>query len=802
MGKNLLIVESPTKAKTIKKYLGPDFEIMASVGHLKDLPVNKLGVDLDRDFQPEYATVKGKAKILKALKEAGKKAQAIYLAPDPDREGEAIAWHIADELKNGERKIFRVLFNELTPKAIREAVSEPQSLNQEKFESQQARRILDRLVGYQISPLLWSRVRRGLSAGRVQSVALKMICDREREIYAFEPEEYWSLTAHLEAQEPPPFKARFLRYEGKKHDLKTEEQTLKIISEVEGVPFRVSAVSKRKTKKNPLPPFITSLLQQEGYKKLGFPAKKTMFIAQNLYEGVELGPKGQVGLITYMRTDSFRLSNDAVAEARDYIGRTFGSDYLPSKPNRFKSPRGAQEAHEAIRPTSTDLNPETVSTYLTKDQLSLYSLIWKRFVASQMSPAMVEQTQADIEAGKATFRASGSVVTFKGFTALYDEGPTNGESEKDHETHLPPLKQGQDLTLLKLDPSQHFTQPPPRFTEATLIKALEENGIGRPSTYAAILSNINEKEYVSLEKRRFKPTELGFLITDLLVKNFPEILDTKFTAQMEENLDKIERGEVKWTNLLKRFYGSFQKDLERAGREMKGEVPVDLACPKCGRPMAIKSGKNGLFLACTGYPECKNTANFTRGEKGNILVEKVPEIEQTEATCDICGRPMVVKKGKFGPFLACSGYPECKYTRALQPEGGQNTEGKDAGVACKACGGRMLLKLNRSGQRFLACENYPRCTQTESFSTRVPCPSEGCHGTLVERVSKRGRKFYACNQYPKCRFMTWDEPFDAACPQCGTPVLTVKRPKGGDPVLVCRKKGCGFTKPLASASDQ
>ncbi|MEE9611929.1 MAG: type I DNA topoisomerase, partial [Desulfatiglandales bacterium] len=514
MTKNLLIVESPAKARTIKKYLGRDFQIMASVGHIKDLPNSRLGVDIENKFQPEYVTIKGKGKILKGLKKAGDNAEAVYLAPDPDREGEAIAWHIAQELKIDKKKVFRVLFNELTDKAIKEALFSPQNLNQDKFESQQARRILDRLVGYQISPLLWSRVRRGLSAGRVQSVALRMICERETEIHAFKPQEYWSLTAHLQADEPPPFKAKLFKYDDQKIDLKTEEQTQAIISELANKTFRVEGVSRRKKKKNPPPPFSTSLLQQEAYKKLNFAAKRTMGIAQSLYEGVELGEKGQVGLITYMRTDSFRISSEALSEARGFINKRFGPEYLPEKPNAFRSRKGAQEAHEAIRPTSVGLHPDDLKAYLTKDQLKLYTLIWKRFLACQMNPAIMEQTQADIVAGNALFRASGSVVVFKGFTTLYEEGRNEVDSNGNKEGVLPPLNKGKTLKLTELVPAQHFTQPPPRFTEASLIKALEENGIGRPSTYATILGNIHEREYVVNEKGRFRPTELGFLVTE------------------------------------------------------------------------------------------------------------------------------------------------------------------------------------------------------------------------------------------------------------------------------------------------
>ena len=802
MAKNLLIVESPTKVRTLKKYLPKDFDVMASVGHVKDLPVNKLGVDIQAGFKPEYVVIKGKGKVLKALKEAGKKADVIYLGPDPDREGEAIAWHIAEELNGKKKKIFRVLFNELTPKAIQDAIASPQGLNKEKFESQQARRILDRLVGYQISPLLWTKVKRGLSAGRVQSVALKMICDREREIFSFVPEEYWSVTAHLEAEQPPPFKARLFRWKGKKVELGNEEEVKAILRALEGKEFRVLKVTKKKKKKNPPPPFITSQLQQEAYKRLGFSAKKTMSIAQNLYEGVELGPRGQVGLITYMRTDSFRIAEDAIFAVREYIKGAYGNEFVPEKPNLFRSPKGAQEAHEAIRPTAIELSPDEVASFLNKDQLALYSLIWRRFVACQMAPAEYHQTQVDIEAGEAIFRASGSIMTFKGFTIVYVEEDNSTATGKQEEGMLPPLKKNQVLKLEKLEPAQHFTQPPPRFTEATLIKALEENGIGRPSTYATIISNINQRDYVKQEKGRFRPTELGFLVTDLLVKNFPQIMDIHFTAQMEQDLDKIERGQVKWIKVLKKFYETFEQSVEKAKKEMKAELPAGLDCPVCGRPMVIKSGKNGLFLACSSYPECTHTSNFERDEKGRIITEKEPEISEVEERCEKCGRPMVVKRGRFGPFLACSGYPECKNTKSLNGTAGiDNGEPPPGQSICKVCGGKMVVKVSRKGQRFLACENYPKCTNTESLSTGVPCPQEGCSGTLVERASKKGKRFYACDQYPNCRFVIWDEPSNETCPVCGTKVMVIKRDKEGNVRLACRNKECGFTRPLDSSSD-
>jgi len=798
MAKNLLIVESPTKARTVKKYLGPDFEIKASVGHVKDLPKTRLGVDIENNFKPEYVTIKGKGKVLQELRRAGKKADVIYLGPDPDREGEAIAWHIAEELNPGDKKIYRVLFHELTPKGIKEAMSSPQALDRRRYESQQARRILDRLVGYQISPLLWNKVRRGLSAGRVQSVALKMICDREKEIYAFEPKEYWSVTAHLKADEPPVFKAKLWRYDGRKVELGNQSQTESLCQEVKEETFRVTKITKRKKKRNPPPPFITSLLQQEAYKRLGFSAKRTMAIAQGLYEGVELGPKGHVGLITYMRTDSFRLSDDAIREAREYLAARFGKEYLPQIPNRYKSPKGAQEAHEAIRPTSVALSPDEIGQYLTKDQLALYTLIWKRFLASQMAPLIYEQTVAEIQASRALFRASGSIILFKGFSVIYgQEEGTEGEGDKKEEAILPPLRKNQALTLLNLEPTQHFTQPPPRYTEATLIKALEENGIGRPSTYATILSNITERDYVKVEKGRFRPTELGFLVGGLLEKSFPEIMDVKFTAQMETELDKVEKGQVNWTKVLEKFYSSFQQALAKAEQEMRGEVPTEVKCVKCGRHMVIRSGRNGLFLACSGYPDCSHTANFVRDDKGRVVIE--PGVTETDETCELCGKKMVIRNGKFGRFIACSGYPECKNTRGIDEVG--NGE-KGINIKCRECGSPMVVKRNKAGQQFLACSDYPTCRHTEPMTTGVRCPEEGCEGTLVERKSKKGRSFYACNRYPSCRFLMWEEPYEESCPVCGTRVLRIKRTPNGTVQLLCRNKRCNFSRPLGQSGDK
>ena len=708
MAKSLVIVESPAKAKTINKFLGKDFTVLASVGHIRDLPKSKLGVEIENDFMPTYEVIKGKASIIKELKKAGKAADKIYLAPDPDREGEAIAWHIAQEIDKKQEKTLRVLFNEITEKAVREAIAHPTSLDQHKFEAQQARRVLDRLVGYQVSPILWDKVRRGLSAGRVQSVAVRLICDREREVLAFVPREYWSVTAEL-AEKPgqTPFLAKLVKKDGKKIELDTGEQATAILKEIEGAAYTVSSVQTKEVKRNPTAPFTTSKLQQEASRKLGFTAKKTMMLAQQLYEGVEIGSEGPVGLISYMRTDSTRISTEAIAAARSYIGAKYGAGYLPEKPNIYKSKKKSQDAHEAIRPTYFQHDPDSVKKYLSKDQLRLYSLIWNRFIACQMNPALIDQTRVQIEAGACSFSASGSTVKFPGFMAVYVEGK---DVEDEKEETLPSLKEGVTLSLLSLVPAQHFTQPPPRFTEATLVKELEENGIGRPSTYAAIISTIQDREYVVKDGRQLKPTELGFLVTDLLIESFPEILNVEFTAHMEEELDMIEEGTTPWRKTMKEFYGPFSASLEKAKKDMKNvkteEVPTDIACEKCGKTMVIKWGRKGKFLACSGYPDCKNTKDFKTEEDGKIVV--VEREEQTVDTpCPKCGKPMLLKSGRFGRFLACSDYPECKTTLPV--------------------------------------------------STGIPCPNDD-EGMLVERRTKRGRVFFSCSKYPKCDYATWQLP--------------------------------------------
>ena len=762
--KNLVIVESPAKAKTLEKYLGRDFQVKASIGHVVDLPKSKLGVDVKKNFAPDFTVILSKKKVIDELKKAAKGKQNIYLASDPDREGEAIAWHIADQVVKNHKRVYRVMINEITKKAVPEAIANPQALDRNKFDAHVARRVLDRLVGYKISPILWTKVRRGLSAGRVQSVAVRLVCEREKEVRAFEPVEYWSLTALLEGHLPPSFKAKLAQWQGQKVDnkkfrLENENSVQEILKSLENAPWVIGEVEKKERRRFPTPPFVTSKLQQEASRKLGFQPKRTMQLAQQLYEGVELGSEGSVGLITYMRTDSTRVSNDALTAVRGHIQTQYGKNYLPDRPNTFRSKKGAQDAHEAIRPTSLDYSPERVRRYLRRDVFQLYSLIWDRFVASQMVPAVYDQTAFEIPVKEALFRATGQQVKFDGFMKLYTEGrderaaQANGEDEDDDDAQdldgvLPNLQKGDILKLLSMEPRQHFTQPPPRFTQASLIKELDENGIGRPSTYAAIISNILDREYVSQnESRQLVPTDLGFLVTDLLVESFPDILNVEFTAGMENDLDKIEDGKEKWTKTMKRFYTPFERDLKKAAKEMRDvkrqEVPTDIDCEKCGAKMVIKWGRNGEFLACPQYPECKSTKNFKRGNEGEVEIAVEEEVDEA---CEKCGRPMLLRFGKFGKFLGCSGYPECKNIQPLQKP-------VDLGIKC------------------------PECKE----------------GNIKERKSRWGKMFYGCDKYPECKFASWDKPLPTPCPDCDSPILVEKILKRTGRTHRCYKKECGYS---------
>lgn len=769
MAKNLVIVESPTKAKTLQKYLGSDYQVKSSVGHIKDLPKRRLGVDVEHDFRPEYEVIHGKRKIITELRNAAKGKEQIFLAPDPDREGEAIAWHIAESLGADSKRIRRVLFHEITKRAVQEALKNPRDLDRNLYEAQQARRILDRLVGYEISPLLWKKVRRGLSAGRVQSVAVRLIVDREREIQQFKPKEYWSITALLEGKLPPSFAARLVKIGEQKLDpesfrIENEQAAQALVERLRGAEFKVVRVEKKERRRFPAPPFTTSRLQQEAARKLGFTPTRTMRIAQRLYEGVELGEEGAVGLITYMRTDSTRVSAEAQQDARKWIGQKFGDQYLPAEPPVYASKKSAQDAHEAIRPTSLEYPPDKVQEYLKPEEYALYKLIWDRFLASQMLPALFDRTTVDIAALDTVFRATGQVMKFDGFTRVYTEGRDEGPQKSDEEDseaeladgQLPPLEEGEVLRLLELTPAQHFTQPPPRFTQASLVKELEEKGIGRPSTYATIVGTILNREYVIEDaSKRLRPTELGFLVTDLLVQAFPDILNVEFTAGMEEQLDKVEEGKEKWTETLRRFYEPFRRDLELAQvsmRDVRSGQPTNVSCPSCGAQMLLRWGRTGDYLACARYPECKTTRNFVREEDGSI---RIIERETTEETCPQCGKPMEVRYGRFGKFLGCSAYPTCKTVLPYERP-------RDTGVNC------------------------PDCKE----------------GRILEKRSRAGKTFFSCSRYPHCRFATWERPVPEPCPECGAPFVVEKTTKRHGTVRRCLAEGCSYRETVTDALEE
>jgi len=765
MPDSLIIVESPTKVKTIKKYLGADYEVLASKGHIKDLPKKTLGIDPQNEFQPTYSVIDDKKKIISDLKKAAKNASRIFLAPDPDREGEAIAWHIAEEIKGKNKEIYRVLFNDLTKNTILDAINHPRELDFNKYEAQQTRRILDRLVGYQISPLLWDKVKRGLSAGRVQSVAVRMICDREEEIKLFIPEEYWNITVQLKGGNPPPFEAKLVKINGKKAKVKNEAQANEIVSRLSGdikvdsdasntlaenpdsqPQFLVNKLEKKEVKKESLPPFTTSKLQQEASRLLRFSAKKTMMTAQRLYEGIELGEEGPVGLITYMRTDSVRIAEDALKEVRTYISENYDPPFLPAKTRFFKNKGKTQDAHEAIRPASMNYNPQKVKRFLSSDQFRLYQLIWNRFVASQMNPAIYDQTTIHVSVDQYMFRAQGAIMKFPGYTIVYTEGKEDKEQPDEMESGsiLPDVKVNELLTLLKIVPDQKFTQPPSRFSEASLVRELEEKGIGRPSTYAAILSTIQDRDYARLEQAKFHPTELGIIVTELLVKNFPKVMDISFTASMENQLDLIEEGKQKRIDTLQEFYAPFEEDLNKAKLEMRNvkreETPTDLICDKCQSPMVIKWGKNGKFIACSNYPACKSTRNIPQSEDGE---KSTKGGEMTDTVCPKCGKSMLIKHGRFGRFLGCSGYPDCKHTMPI--------------------------------------------------SLGVKCPQEGCEGQIIEKRTKKGRSFFGCSNYPTCTFALWEKPIPESCPQCKSPFLLEKYSRSDGSYKACPNKDCGFT---------
>jgi len=876
MARSLVIVESPAKAKTINKYLGKNYIVKASIGHVLDLPKKTIGIRLPDEpdeieapkkkvrakkgskrlkvkpvrkpvtlddvkiFEPTLQIINGKLKVINELRKAANSSDAIYLAGDPDREGEAISAHLAMVLskpskfveqeasaprwkkKNAKpaseveendkaepkkeipatdpKKIFRVTFNEITPKAIRAAFEHPREVNADLVDAQQARRVLDRIVGYKISPLLWNKVRRGLSAGRVQTVALRLIVEREQEIRAFIPQEYWSIHAMLDAGEPPLFEAKLSKYKGEDIAITNQEGADAVLAAVNKAKWEVASVTQKEKRRNPPPPFTTSKLQQAAYNRLRYTAKRTMVLAQRLYEGVELGPEGSVALITYMRTDSVNVSQDALAQVRELIPERFGSDYLPEKPNYYKSKKDAQEAHEAVRPTDVSRAPEDVRKYLDDDLFKLYQLIWQRFVASQILPAIFDQTTIDISAGDYTFRATGSVQKFDGYLRVYQLPVANADREDDEKgdegegNALPRVSEGQILKLDAIRPEQHFTEPPPRYTEATLVKDLEEKGIGRPSTYAAIISTIVEREYVKKDQGRFTPTMLGERVSVLLVKSFEDVFDVTFTARLEEELDEIEEGKLHWREAVKEFWEKFIVDLDRAGDEMlsyKAGIPTGKTCEKCGQGELLERiSRHGFFLGCSRYPDCDFIQDLSPelGEEGDA--------ESKTEYCDNCGKEMAIKRGRFGTFLACTGYPDCKTTRrmvqgtriALQPD-------EPLDEKCPTCGNGLVKKHGRFGE-FIGCIGYPKCKYTRPITLGIKCPK--CHeGEFVRRGSAgrggRARIFYGCSRYPDCDFTTPNQPIPEPCPKCGADFIVEKKSKIGL-VRTCIKEGCDWEK--------
>ena len=749
----LVIVESPAKAKTIGKYLGKGYQVRASVGHIRDLPERELGVDVEKGFEPTYVTIRGKGRVIQELRQAAQRAGDVLLATDPDREGEAIAYHVAEQLgydpaeKESNGRFRRVLFHEITRDAVRRALDHPGRLDMRKVEAQQARRILDRLVGYQVSPLLWKPIRPGLSAGRVQTVALRLIVEREAEIRAFTAEEYWSITAHLE-KDGQSFEARLHQIDGRAFRLGDEAAALQVLEDVRPLPFIITEVKRRERLKNPPAPFTTSTLQQEAAKRLGFPAARTMRVAQQLYEGVDLGAEGSAGLITYMRTDSTRVAGSAAEVARQYVAGSFGERYLPSAARLWsgKQQKSAQEAHEAIRPTEASRSPDSVRSFLDRDQFRLYELIWLRFVAGQMSPAVYDTTTVDFdltaEGGRRyLFRSTGSILKFDGFTRLYQEAREEGDHRTlDDLSPLPELAERDRVTVERIEPAQHFTQPPPRFTEASLVKELEKLGIGRPSTYAQIISTLTDREYVELQQKRFQPTPLGETVATVLIRVFPDLFNVDFTSGMEAELDRIEEGEQDWRRVLTDFYGPFRRQLEHGesrGEEILREAVASDAgdCPVCGRPLAVRWNRYGRFLGCTGYPDCRHTQPIDQREKA--------EPRKIGEPCPECGSDLVEREGRFGPFIACSNYPECKYTRPKTIPG----------MKCPQCG----------------------------------------QGDVGEKRTRRGKPFWGCTRYPECDWSTWDEPVSIACPSCKAPFIVRKSTKARGEFLRCLQCRAEYT---------
>jgi len=819
MAKNLVIVESPAKAKTINKYLGKDYLVKASIGHIKDLPSKGLGVDVEHNFEPTYEIIpdskkRNNKKIVAELKKAAKEAEAIYLAADPDREGEAICQHLAEEIvpKRPAKPAYRVMFNEITKRAVNAAFENPRQIDEHLVEAQQARRVLDRLVGYKVSPLLCRTIGGRLSAGRVQSVALRMVVEREREIEQFVKTEYWTIGANLSAKLPPAFDARLFKVgeqtvktsgfdqDLKKKEILIQDQTLadQFVAEAQQQSFVVSDVTTKERKRNPVPSFITSKLQQEASRKLGFAVKKTMMVAQKLYEGVELGDEGSVGLITYMRTDSTRVSDTALGEVRDFIGRQYGEQYLPEKAVHYRSKKDAQDAHEAIRPTEVARTPESLARFLKPDELKLYRLIWQRFVASQMMAAIFDQTTIDIQAGRFVFRATGSVQKFDGFLKVYQEGRDEKADDDEAELSLPLVETGESLKLNSITPEQHFTEPPPRYTEATLVKALEEKGIGRPSTYAAIMSTIQEREYVEKIQNRFHPTALGKTVNDLLIEGgFDDLFNETYTARMEEELDEIEDGKLEWTKALRDFYKKFEGDLKEFQRYIKDikekSVPTEEVCLKCNTPgMVQKWGRFGPYLKCLNCEATRDAEPAAGSDGAGAATEAAANGEESEPEmCELCGKPMQLKRGRFGPFLGCTGYPECRNIRKIGKTGVAAPAPVPLDEKCPVDGAQLVKRFGRYGE-FISCSNYPKCKYIKQETVGVSCPRPGCKGEIVVKKSKRGKVFYGCSEYPNCNVVYWDKPVLETCPQCNAPFLLEKTTKKQGTFRYCANEDCGY----------
>jgi DNA topoisomerase-1 len=817
-GKSIVIVESPAKAKTLEKFLGKNYRVLASYGHVRDLPRKGLGVDRSRTYQPTYEVLSGKEKTLAELQKAVRGATAVYLAADPDREGEAISWHLEEALKPGAKNtVFkRMRFNEITKKAVLSALEQAGEIDTHLVGAQQARRIIDRLVGYEVSDLLWKKIWRGLSAGRVQTVALRIICEREREIEAFAPVEFWTVDARLEGRVPPAFTARLaafdgqkLKFDGSDPRLSSEAEAERVRASVLDAAWNVTRVEASERRKNPPPPFITSQLQQAAARRFSLPVRRTMQIAQRLYEGKDIPGRGTLGLITYMRTDSTRVSSEALSALREHIGARYGTAYLPESPRNFKSRRGAQDAHEAIRPTYLELPPEDIAAHLTSDEAKLYRLIWERFVASQMAPALYDTTVVEIEAGKALYRASGSTLKFAGYLAAYGLAAEEDEDAEKEGDKLPPLAQAESLKLLSVTPEKRQTQPPPRFNEASLVKFLEENGIGRPSTYAEILRKLEQREYVHKKERRFIPTALGRTVIELLIPFFDDFFETSYTARMEERLDEVEEGKLSWKKALAEFDKTFTRDRDRALEDMvsgKAGIPLGEArkllsfplvphisekCPKCGKKLKLRMGKNGLFIACSGYPSCTFTENIPDPE------EDVVDASELEGTmCDECGSPMKLRQSRTGSsFLGCTAYPKCRNVINVVMAGGKAEARPDepTGQLCPESGHPLVRRHGRYGA-YVACSGYPACKYKPPkpvLDTGVRCPKDG--GIIAERRG-RFRPFYGCVNYPGCDFTLSARPVPEACPRCGNAYLLLRERKGGN-VFACDRGGCGFEKP-------